>query len=364
MSLSGEAVLPPRGAPFGALPDGTAVEEYLLRSPCGIEMRVLTLGATIASLRVPDRDALLDDIVLGHDDVAGYLERSPYFGAVVGRFANRIARGRFTLDGTEHRLATNDGPNHLHGGERGFDKRVWRARPFARDGATGLTLALTSPDGEEGYPGTVEAEVSYALTYGTLTVDYRATSDRATPVNLSQHTYFNLAGAGRGQILDHRLTIDADGFTPIDATQIPTGEVAPVAGTPFDFRTPTAIGARIEADDEQLRHAGGYDHNFVLRAREGGADGRPRNAATLSEPVTGRTLSVATTLPGLQFYSGNFLDGTVVGKRGRRYAHRGGLCLETQGFPNAPNEPRFPSAILRPGERLESRTVFSFGIER
>ena len=361
----------PSATPFGTLDDGTAVERYVLHSLCGIEMDVLTFGATIGTLRVPDRDGQLDDVVLGHDHIQGYVDQTTYFGAIVGRYGNRIARGRFALDGVEYRLTTNDGPNHLHGGARGFDKRVWGATPFAADGVVGLTLALTSPDGEEGYPGTVDAQVTYTLGDGTLTVDYEATTDRPSPVNLTQHSYFNLAGAGRGTILDHAIAIEADAFTPVDGTLIPTGDIAPVAGTAFDFRTATRIGARVDADEAQLKHAGGYDHNFVLRGAGGEAaaaraHGAPatHRAARVVEPVTGRVLEVATSLPGVQFYSGNFLDGTVVGKRGRRYVHRGGFCLETQHFPNSPNEPRFPSTVVRPGAPLRSRTVFTFAVAR
>ena len=365
MSLSAPALVPPRSTPFGALADGRTVEQFALVSDCGIEIRVLTYGAIIASLRVPDRDALVDDIVLGHDDLEGYVERSPYFGAVVGRYANRIAGGSFELEGARYQLSVNNGANHLHGGTSGFDRKVWSASPFARGGTMGLTLTVTSPDGDEGYPGAVDAQVTYALGYDELVVDYQASSDRATPVNLAQHSYFNLAGAGRGDVLGHRLTIEADAYTPVDEALIPTGEIASVEGTPFDFRTPTAIGARIGVPDEQLGRAGGYDHNFVLRGAAGvGAPAELRPAARVADPVTGRTLEVETTLPGMQFYSGNFLDGSIVGKRGRRYGHRGGLCLETQSFPNAPNEPRFPAAIVRPGAPLRSRTVFRFGIER
>jgi aldose 1-epimerase len=336
------------------------VEAFTLTNANGIELRTISYGAIITSLRLPDRAGRLDDVVLGYDSLEGYLRDSPYFGAVVGRYGNRIAKGRFTLDGTAYRLATNNGPNHLHGGNRGFDKVVWQAEPLQNDSGVGVTFTYTSPDGEEGYPGTLLARVSYTLTdRDELVVEYHATTDQATPVNLTQHTYFNLAGDGRGDILGHELLINADSFTPVDSTLIPTGSMAPVDGTPFDFRTPTAIGARIGADDQQLRFGGGYDHNFVLQ-QEDAAIGR---AARVVEPSTGRTLDIYTTEPGLQFYSGNFLDGTITGKGGRVYHHRYGLCLETQHYPDSPNQPQFPSTVLRPGQEYRSRTVLVFGVQ-
>ena len=347
---------------FGTSPDGEPLELFTFANAGGTELRVMTWGAIIVSLRTRDRHGALDDIVLGHDDAAGYARSAAYFGAVVGRYGNRIARGRFTLDGETHQLPLNDGMHHLHGGAHGFDRVTWRAEPFARDAARGVTLQHSSPDGDQGYPGALEARVTYTLgDDDTLTVDYRATTDRATPVNLTQHSYFNLTGAGRGTVLDHELTIHADRYTPVDATLIPTGELAPVAGTPFDFRDATPIGARVDADDAQLRHAGGYDHNFVLRRAR---NGELTHAAHLADPATGRTLDLHTTEPGLQFYSGNFLDGTVRGKGGRVYAHRGGLCLETQHFPDSPNHPHFPGTVLRPGAEYRSRTVFTFGVQR
>ncbi|HEX9692815.1 MAG TPA: aldose epimerase family protein [Gemmatimonadales bacterium] len=345
---------------FGTLPDGAPVTLYTLTNANGVEVRAITYGAIIVSLRVPDRDGTMGDVVLGFDDLVGYLHDPPYFGAIVGRYANRIARGRFALDGTTYELATNNGPNHLHGGLRGFDKVVWSAEPFGSDRDVGVTFSYRSPDGEEGYPGTLEVRVTYTLSANDeLIVDYAATTDRPTPINLSQHSYFNLAGDVRRDVLDHVLTIDADRYTPVDRTLIPTGELADVRGTPFDFTTPTAIGARIDADDEQLRFGGGYDHNFVLsRATEGLAF-----AARVSEPTSGRVLRISTTEPGLQFYSGNFLDGSITGKRGRVYGPRFGFCLETQHFPDSPNQPAFPSTILRPGEEYRSRTVFAFSTE-
>ena len=345
-------------ASFGTLPDGAAVEMFTLTNGRGMEVRTIPYGAIIVSIKVPDRAGRLDDVVLGFDDLDGYVKRRTFFGAVVGRYGNRIARGRFTLDGKTYELATNNGPNHLHGGVKGFDTRLWRAEPFDRDGASGVIYSLTSADGDEGYPGTLTARVTYTLTPANeLTVEYEATTDKPTPVNLTQHSFFNLAGEGRGDILGHRLTLDADRFTPVDKTLIPTGELAPVAGTPLDFRTPTAIGARINDDHEQLRNGTGYDHNFVLNRSQAGL----AHAARVEDPGSGRTLDISTTEPGVQFYSGNFLDGTVAGKSGHVYKQRYALCLETQHFPDSPNRSNFPSTILRPGERFQSKTVFAFG---
>jgi aldose 1-epimerase len=346
-------------APFGKLADGTAVESFTLRNAHGIEVRAITYGAIIVSLRVPDRAGQLGDVVLGNDDLAGYVDKPAYFGAVVGRYGNRIAKGQFTLDGKTYKLATNNGPNHLHGGVRGFDKVVWKADPPAA-GATSVTFRYTSPDGEEGYPGTLNARVTYTLSdKDELTFEYSATTDKATPINLTQHSYFNL-GAPGSDILGHELTLEADRYTPVDATLIPTGQLAPVSGTPFDFRKPTAIGARIGQDDEQLKRGGGYDHNFVLS----GAGEGLRRAARLADPGTGRTMEILTTEPGVQFYSGNFLDGTIKGKGGVVYKYRSGLCLETQHFPDSPNQPSFPSTILRPGKEYHSKTVLVFGVTR
>jgi len=347
-------------APFGNV-DGKPVFVYTLSNANGMEVRAMSYGAIIVSLRARDRDGRPDDIVLGFDVLDGYLAGHPYFGAIVGRYGNRIAKGRFELDGKTYQLATNNGPNHLHGGARGFDKVVWEAEPFDRDGQSGVVFTHTSPDGDEGYPGTLNVRVTYTLTPANeLIVDYDATTDRATPINLTQHSYFNLAGAGTGDILDHQLTLDADRFTPVDATLIPTGEVAPVEGTPFDFRRPTAIGARIGADHVQLKNGTGYDHNWVLSRSGGGLV----HAARLLEPTTGRTLDVSTTEPGVQFYSGNFLDGKLTGRSGHVYKQRYGLCLETQHFPDSPNHQHFPSTILRPGERYRSSTVFAFGVAK
>jgi aldose 1-epimerase len=344
-------------APFDTTSGGQPVELFTLTNTGGIEVRAITYGGIIVSLRTPDRDGRLGDIVLGYDSLDGYLRASPYFGAIIGRYGNRIARARFTLDGRTHQLAANDGANHLHGGVRGFDKVLWAGEPVETDSTVGVVFTYTSPDGEEGYPGTLSAQVTYTLTDdGRLVFDYLATTDDATPVNLTQHSYFNLAGTG--DILGHELLIAAGRYTPVDSTLIPTGELASVEGTPFDFRVPAAIGARIGADHQQLRNGIGYDHNFVLD-REGPS---LLHAARVVEPMSGRTLDVWTTEPGLQFYSGNFLDGSITGKTGRVYAHRTGFCLETQHFPDSPNQPAFPSTILRPGEEYRSRTVFAFGV--
>jgi aldose 1-epimerase len=335
------------------------VDAFTLANAYGLELRAVTYGGIIVSLSVPDRDGRAADVVLGHDSLEGYLSDSSYFGAIIGRFANRIAGARFTVDGKPYRLAANDGPNQLHGGRTGFDRVVWRAAPFRTGHGAGVALSYTSPDGEEGYPGNLDARVRYTLTdRNELVVDFRATTDQATPVNLTQHTCFNLTGGCAGDILGHLLRIDADLMTPVDENLIPTGSVAPVAGGPFDFRRLTEIGARIATDDEQIRRGRGYDHNFVLERGERGLV----HAAQVVEPRSGRTLDVYTTEPGLQFYSGNFIDGRVIGKGGQVYRPRTGLCLETQHFPDSPNQPGFPSTILRPGERYRSRTVFAFGV--
>ena len=345
--------------PFGRLPGGGAVDALVLRGAGGAEARVIGYGGAVVSLRVPDRGGRLADVVLGYDDVQGYVDDRAYFGALIGRYGNRIRGGRFSLDGREYALPVNDGPNHLHGGPRGFHKVVWSVEPLRTDEGSGLALAYDSPDGDQGYPGAVRARVTYLLTdRNELVVDYRAETDRPTLVNLTQHSYFNLAGDPSRSILGHRLRLEADGFTPVDDTLIPVGGIAPVAGTPFDFREPAAIGARIAADDAQLARAGGYDHNFVLR---GG--GGLRLAARVNEPESGRVLEVHTTEPGIQFYSGNFLDGGVPGKGGVRPGYRCGFCLEPQHFPDSPNQPAFPSTVLRPGERYSSRTVYRFGVE-
>jgi aldose 1-epimerase len=352
-----------RRAPFGRTADGRPVELFTLTNAHGIEVRLTNYGGIITSLKTPDRSGRFDDIVLGYDSLNGYLHNSPYFGAIVGRYGNRIAKGRFMLDGTTYRLAVNNGPNSLHGGIRGFDKVVWTAEPFRNDGTEGVALEYTSADTEEGYPGTLRARVTYTLTDDNrLIVDYQAASDKPTPVNLTQHSYWNLAGDGSRDILAHVLTINADSMTPVDSTLIPTGEISPVAGTPFDFRTPMPIGARIDQrQNTQIRHGGGYDHNFVVNRGNAGADSLV-HAAHVAEPSTGRTLDIFTTEPGIQFYSGNFLDGTITGKAGHIYKYRYGLALETQHYPDSPNHPNFPSTILRPGQQYRSRTVFALGV--
>ena len=343
---------------FGRLPDGTPVDGYTIRNSRGVTMHVITYGGIITSLRVPDRTGHVDDIVLGFDSLSGYLKDSPYFGAIVGRYANRIAKGRFTLDGKTYQLPVNNGQNSLHGGTRGLDKVVWKAKPFEHATSAGLVLSYVSPDGDQGYPGALSLRVTYTLNDADeLAIEYHATTNKATPVNLSQHSYFNLTGAQR-DVLGHVVQIAASRYTPVDTTLIPTGELASVAATPFDFRTPTAIGARIAEPNEQLKIAGGYDHNWVL-------DGSGmRHVARVVEPTTGRTIDVATDQPGLQFYTGNFLDGTITGKGGRVYGHRFAFCMETQHFPDSPNHTSFPSTILRPGKAFDSRTVFTFGVAR
>lgn len=348
-------------APFGTTADGELVDRITLRNANGITVQVLTYGGIIQLLEAPDRHGEFADIVLGFDTLEDYEQNSPYFGAIVGRFANRIANGRFELEGRTYELAVNNGPNHLHGGLRGFDKVVWAARTFQSDGEAGVVLAYTSPDGEEGYPGTLSTTVTYTLNNrDALQVDYVAETDAATPINLTQHSYFNLSGAGTGDILDHELTIFADHFTPVDEALIPTGEIRPVRGTPLDFSTTHRIGDRIDdASEEQIAFGRGYDHNFVLD-REGQSAGDVTIAARVYEPESGRVLEVYTTEPGMQLYTGNFLNGSHVGKDGIAYEHRAGFCLETQHFPNSPNQPEFPSTILQPGEEFRSTTVFAF----
>ena len=338
---------------------GKPIEMVTLKNSHGLEVQAITYGAIITSIKVPDRAGKIADVALGFDRPEQYWAEPfpPYFGAIVGRYGNRIAKGKFAIAGKTYTLATNNGANHLHGGNKGFDKQVWTVT--TKDGADGssATFSRTSPDGEEGYPGTLQARVTYTLTEkNELIVDYHATADKATPVNLTQHSYFNLAGEGAGTILDHELTMDADRYTPVDDTLIPTGELAPVQGTPFDFRKATAIGARIDQANAQLKNGKGYDHNWVLNRKGAGL----QHAATLRDPKSGRTLDIATTEPGLQFYSGNFLDGTIKGKGGHAYVLRSGLCLETQHYPDSPNKPSFPSTILQPGKTYESKTVFTF----
>ena len=349
--------------PFGVTADGRTAELFTLTNRHGIQVNLTNYGGIITSLRTPDRSGRFDDIVLGYDSLAAYIRNSPYFGAIVGRYGNRIARGLFTLDGNTYRLAVNNGPNSLHGGLRGFDKVVWTAHPFQNQEGKGVALDYTSPDMEEGYPGSLRSHVTYTLTDDDrLIVDYQATTDKPTPVNLTQHTYWNLAGSAKRDILGHELTINADSMTPVDSTLITTGEITSVTGTPFDFRTPTAIGARVDQrQDAQIRYGNGYDHNFVLN-RGGAAADALVHAARVVEPTSGRTLDIFTTEPGLQFYSGNFLDGSITGKGGSVYRFRYGIALETQHYPDSPNHPNFPSTILRPGQQYHTRTVYQFGV--
>jgi len=335
------------------------IEIFTLTNTAGVEVKAITYGGIIMSWRVPDRRGQIADIVLGYDDPAGYVKNnSPHFGAIVGRYGNRIAKAMFSLDGRTYALAANDGVNHLHGGRQGFDNVLWEGEALRGGGGVGVAFSRTSVDGEEGYPGNLKVRVTYTLTdKNELVVAYQATTDKPTPVNLTQHSYFNLAGQGTGDILGHELRINADRYTPVDATLIPTGELAAVDKTPFDFRKPTAIGARIKSEHPQMQFGRGYDHNWVL-ARSGAGLSL---AADVYEPKTGRTLQVRTTEPGLQFYGGNFLDGTITGKDGRVYRQRYGFCLETQHFPDSPNRPTFPSTTLRPGETYRTRTIFTTG---
>jgi len=346
--------------PFGTVA-GTPVEQFTLTNANGVEVKAITYGGIITSLKTPDRTGALGDIVLGFDSIAGYLGDHPFFGAIIGRYGNRIAKGRFTIDGTEYKLATNNGPNHLHGGNKGFDKVIWKGEPLAEmAGRSAVKFTYTSADGEEGYPGTLNVEVTYTLNNNNeLIVDYLAKTDKPTHVNLTQHSYFNLAGSG--DILGHELTIDADRYTPVDATLIPTGELAPVEGTPFDFRKSTAIGARINDAHPQIKNGSGYDHNWVLSRS---AEPELQRAARVVEPKSGRTMDVATTEPGMQFYAGNFLDGKLIGKGGQSYGQRAGFCLETQHYPDSPNQKNFPTTLLMPGAEYKSRTVFAFGVQR
>lgn len=342
---------------FGQTADGERVDKYVLNNDKGMEVSIITYGAIIQSLYVPDRNGKLEDVTLGYDNLADYIKASPYFGAIVGRYGNRIAKGKFNLDGSEYKLATNNGENHLHGGIKGFDKVVWKAEPLKKEGAVGLKLNYLSPDGEEGYPGNLDLTVTYWLNNANeILIEYLATTDKATPCNITHHSYFNLTGGVKASILDHELWINADRMTPVDAGLIPTGILAVVADTPFDFTEATKIGARIGEEDEQLEYGGGYDHNWVLN----GVDGTLKLQASLYEASSGRFMEVLTQEPGLQFYSGNFLDGSNVGKGGKVYAHRNGLCLETQHYPDSPNQKTFPSTTLRPGEKYETKTMYKF----
>jgi aldose 1-epimerase len=339
--------------PFGTMPDGTPVEIYTL-SDQNIQARIMTYGGAVVSLRTPDRSGKMDDIVQGFDSLDSYVAKSTFFGALVGRYANRIANGRFTLEGTIYTLPLTDGHNTLHGGGKGFDKAVWQAKPVEN----GVELTHLSVDGDQGFPGNLAVTVRYTLVGNALRIEYVATTDKPTVVNLTNHSYFNLAGQGNGDILKQVMQINASHYTLADSTLVPTGEIAPVEGTPFDFRTPHVIGERIDQDTEQLRLAKGYDHNWVLDNQSG----KLAVAAVAYDPTSGRTLEVSTTEPGVQFYTANNMKGTILGKQGKTYAFRTAFCLETQHFPDSPNHPNFPSTELKPGQRYDTVTIFRFGM--
>jgi len=346
---------------FGKTSDGKTVEIYTLKNSKGAETQIITYGAAVVSLKMPDKNGKFSDIVLGYDSIADYEKNQFYIGAQIGRYGNRIAKGKFTLDGKEYVLAKNNGENHLHGGPKGYDKVVWAARGFTDKSGANLELTYLSKDGEEGYPGNLSIKVVYSLTENNeLKIVYSADADKNTIVNLTHHSYFNLAGAGSGDILNHQLTIYADKFTPTDSGSIPTGELKSVKETPFDFLTATAIGARINQTDEQLKFGNGYDHNWVLNKN----DNSLTLAATVYEPVSGRVLEVSTTERGLQFYSGNFLDGAIKGKNGQNYPRRAGFCLEAQNFPDSPNKPNFPTAVLKKGETYSQTTIYKFSAKK
>lgn len=347
MSVSAESAVTKK--PFGKMPDGTPVDMYVLKD-ADIELHIITYGATVTSLTTPDKNHHASDIVLGFDNLDGYLGKNdPYFGAIIGRYANRIAHAQFVLDGKTYKVPQNDGPNSLHGGTKGFDKVVWQGKALAN----GVEFTYVSKDGDQGYPGTLTATVRYTLAKNMVRIEYTATTDKDTVVNLTNHSYYNLSGAN--DILKHELKLNASRYTPVDATLIPTGELASVDGTPFDFRKSTSIGQRINADNEQLKRGKGYDHNWVLDN-----SGKLAEAAEVFEPTSGRVLQVWTDQPGIQFYSGNFLDGTVKGKGGKVYAHRSGFCLETQHFPDSPNHPKFPTTELKPGQKYHTVTEWRF----
>ncbi len=344
---------------WGKLADGTPADLYVLTNAKGVEATITNYGATVVSLKVADKDGRLGDIVLGLGTLDGYLKGCPFFGCIVGRYGNRIAKGQFSLGGKTYTLAVNNGPNHLHGGLKGLDKVLWSAKPVTAADGVALQLEYTSADGEEGYPGRLKVTVVYTLTNAhELKIDYSGSTDKETVVNLTNHSYFNLNGDGAGDILGHELLLHASRFTPVDANLIPTGELAPVAGTPLDFTQPHAIGERIDAADVQIQRGGGYDHNFVID----GAAGTLRPAGKAWSAKTGRLLEVLTTEPGVQFYTGNNLDGTVIGKTGKAYAKRTGFCLETQHYPDSPNQRSFPTTVLKPGQQYKTQTIYRFSI--
>lgn len=343
--------------PFGTA-DGVPVTLYTLRNGKA-EVSIMNYGGIVQAFKVPDKNGKIGDVVLGFDNLADYVKSSPYFGALIGRYGNRIAKGKFTLDGREYSLATNNGANALHGGIKGFDKVVWNARAFKSEDGPSLELTYFSKDGEEGYPGNLAVKAVYTLTSdNALKLEFTATTDKDTVANLTHHSYFNLAG--EGTVLNHVVMIDADKFTPVDSGLIPTGELRPVEGTPFDFRTPTAIGARINEDNEQLKFANGYDHNWIINNYNGAL----RMAARVYEPTRGRVLEVFSTEPGLQFYTGNFLDGTLKGKGGWVYQFRDAFCMEPQHYPDSPNHPDFPSVVLKPGEVYHNTIVYRFSVRQ
>src|SRR3989440_9953277 len=342
---------------FGDTLDGKGVDIYTLTNSHGVEARIINYGGIVTSLKVPDRNGKLDDVVLGFDNLDAYLKGRTYLGAIIGRYGNRIAKGRFTLNGGEYKLAVNNGENHLHGGIKGFDKVVWNARGLKVPNGAALRLTYLSKNGEEGYPGNLSVRVIYTLTNANeLKIEYWASTDKDTVINLTSHSYFNLAGQGNGDILNHQLLINARRFTPTDAGSIPTGELKSIKGTPFDFTSAFRIGDRINDDDEQLKFGKGYDHNFVLNGRMGTL----RQAAVVYDPTSGRLMEIWTTEPGIQFYSGNFLDGTLTGKDGKVYQQRYGFCLETQHFPDSPNKPSFPTTVLRRGQQYHTITIHKF----
>ncbi len=344
---------------FGKTPDGAAIDLYTLRNSKGAEAQICSYGGIVVSLKVPDRTGHLGDVVLGYDHLDSYVKNSPFFGALIGRYGNRIAKAKFSLDGKEYTLATNNYPNCLHGGNKGFDKVIWTPKDRITPAGPALELRYLSKDGEEGFPGNLSVVATYTLTEeNELKVDFSATTDKDTVVNLTHHSYFNLAG--KGDILNHEVMIEADTFTPVDDTLIPTGELRPVQGTPFDFRAPTAIGARIGQDDEQLRFGKGYDHNWVINKPAG----QPGLMARVYEPTTGRVMEVLSTEPALQFYSGNFLDGTITGKGGWVYQFRNAFCMEPQHYPDSPNHPAFPSTVLKPGQTYHNTIIYRFSIKQ